>query len=96
MNSVAYSGDSTGDRAIDSSVLYFIIFNYLIIPSAFAFTTPFSHTVHTVPNKPTMVITLLSVFHSNLVVEYIAIVTHNAVQMSTSLGPLSGETRKSI
>ena len=49
LNPTAYSGDSTRDRETDSNVLYFIIFNCLIILSAFAFTTPFSHTVHTVP-----------------------------------------------
>ena len=86
LNSAAYSGDSTGDRGTDSSVLCFIIFNCLIISSAFAFTTPFSHTVHTVPIKPTIVVTSLPVFHSNLVVEYIAIVTHSGVQLSTSFG----------
>ena len=46
LNSAAYSGDSTGDRETDSSVLRFIIFIYSIISSAFAFTTPFSHTAH--------------------------------------------------
>ena len=96
LNPAAYSGDSTGDKEIDSSIFCFIIFNCLIISSAFAFTTPFSHTVHIVPIKPTMVVALLPVFHSNLVVEYIAIVTHSGVQLSTSFGPLSGETEKSI
>ena len=80
LNLAAYSGDSTGDRETDSSVLCFVIFNCLIISSASVFTTPFSHTVHKVPIKPTMVVALLPVFHSNLVVEYIAIVTHSAVQ----------------
>ena len=96
LNPAAYSGDSTGDRETDSSVLCFIIFNCLIISSAFAFTTPFSHTVHTVPIKPTIVIASLPVFHSNLAVEYIIIVTHSVVRISTSFGPLSGETEKSI
>ena len=49
LNPAAYSGDSTGDRETNSSVLCFIIFNCLIVTSAFAFTTPFSHTMHTVP-----------------------------------------------
>ena len=44
--------------------------------------------------KPTMDVALLLVFHSNLVVEYIAIVTHSEVQLSMSFGPLSGETEK--
>ena len=96
LNPVAYSGDSIGDRETDSSVLCFIIFNCLIISFAFAFTTPFSHTVHTVPIKPTIVVTSLPVFHSNLAVEYIIIVTHSVVRISTSFGPLSGETKKSI
>ena len=96
LNPAAYSGDSTGDRETDSSVLFFIIFNCLIISSAFAFTTPFSHTMHTVPIKPTMVVALLPVFHSNLVVDYITIVTHSVIRISTSFGPLSGETEKSI
>ena len=55
----------------------FIIFNYLIIHSAFAFATPFSHTMHTVPNNLTMVVALLLVFHSNLVAGYTTIVTHS-------------------
>ena len=59
-----------------------------------AFTTPFLHIVYIVPIKPTMVIALLPVFYSNLVVEYIAIVTHSGVQLSTSFGPLSGKTEK--
>ena len=96
LNPAAYSGDSTGDRETDSSVLCFIIFNCLIISFAFAFTTPFSHTAHTVPIKPTIVVASLPVFHSNLVVEYIAIVTHSVVRISTSFGPLSKETEKSI
>ena len=79
LNPAAYSGNSTGDRETDSSVLHFIIFNYLIILFAFALTAPFSLTVHTVSNNPTMVIALLPVFNSNLVVEYIAIVTHSVV-----------------
>ena len=49
LNPAAYSGDSTGDRETDSSVLCFIIFIYSIISSAFAFTTPFSHTAHISP-----------------------------------------------
>ena len=49
LNPAAYSGDSTGDRETDSSVLCFIIFNCLIISFAFAFTTPFSHTAHISP-----------------------------------------------
>ena len=46
LNPAAYSGDSTGDREIDSSVLYFVIFNYLIIFYIFAFTTPFTYCAH--------------------------------------------------
>ena len=41
-----------------------------------------------------MVVALLPMFHSNLVVEYIAIVTHSGVQLRTSLGPLSGEMER--
>ena len=79
LNPAAYSGDSTRDRETDSSVLYFIICNYLIILSTFAFTILFSHTAHMVPTKSTIVVASLPAFHSNLVVEYIAIVTHSAV-----------------
>ena len=89
LNPVAYSGDSTGDRETDSIVLYFIIFNYYFI--SFAFTTHFSHNVHKVPNNSMIVIALLPVFHSNLVVEYLVIVTHSTY-LSTSHEPLSGET----
>ena len=96
LNPAAYSGDSTGDRETDSSVWCFIIFNCLIISSAFSFTTPFSDTVHTVPIKSTIVVVSLLVFHLNLVVEYIIIVTHSVVRISTSFGPLSGEMEKNI
>ena len=79
LNPAAYSGDSTGDRETDSSILYFITVNYLISSSAFAFTTPFSHTVHTVPIKLIIVVASLPVFHSNLAMEYITIITHSVI-----------------
>ena len=79
LNPAAYSGDSTGDKETDSSILCFIIFNYLIILSAFTFTTPFSHTVHTVPNNSKIIFASLLVFYSNLVTGYIAIVTRSAI-----------------
>ena len=94
LNPATYSGDSTGDREIDFNVLCFIIFNFLIISSAFAFTTSFSHTVHTIPIKLTIVVASLPVFYSNLVVEYMIIVTHSVVRISTSFGLLSGEMKK--
>ena len=79
LNPTAYSGDCTGDRETNSSILCFIIFNYLVIPSAFAFTTPFSHIVHTVQNNPTIVVALLPAFHSNLMVWYTVIITHSGI-----------------
>ena len=56
------------------SVSCFIIFNYLVIS---LHSLHHSYIVHTVPNNPIIVIALLPAFHSNLVVEYIAIITHS-------------------
>ena len=82
-----------GIEKLIPSVSYFIILNYLVIS---LHSLHHSHIVHIVPNNSIIVVALLPVFHSNLVVEYIAIVTHSGVQMSMSFGPLSGEMKKSI
>ena len=82
-----------GIEKLIPSVSCFIIFNYLVIS---LHSLHHSHIVHTVPNNPIIVVALLSEFHSNLVVEYIAIVTHSVVRISTSFGPLTGETEKGI
>ena len=71
-----------GIEKLIPSVSCFIIFNYLDIS---LHSLHHSHIVHTVPNNLIIVVALLLAFHSNLVVEYISIVTHSAVQMSTSL-----------
>ena len=56
------------------SVSCFIIFNYFVIS---LHSLHHSHIVHTVPNNPIIVVALLPAFHLNLVIEYIAIITHS-------------------
>ena len=63
-----------GIEKLIPSISCFIIFNYLVISSH---SLHHSHIVHTVPKNPIVVVALLPVFHSNLVVEYITIVTHS-------------------
>ena len=63
-----------GIEKLIPSVSCFIIFNYLVIS---LHSLHHSHIVYTVPNNPIIVVALLPTFHSNLVVEYIAIITHS-------------------
>ena len=73
-----------GIEKLIPSVSCFIIFNYLVIS---LHSLHYSHIVHTVLNNPIIVITLLLAFHSNLVVEYIAIITHSEYDRVRRLYP---------